>query len=92
MKKMFFIAACFLFAGCGRQANVAEGVILDATMNTLMIVTGAGDTLSFSTMDADKTKTDGLLIGDTVKVGYVGEYETGIGAESVSDAVKDDKE
>ena len=53
-------------------------------MNTVMIVDAAGDTLSFSTADADKSGLDGLLIGDTVEVSYTGEYAPGMAAVKLS--------
>lgn len=52
--------------------NPVSGIILDATMNTVMIEANNGDTLSFSTMDADKSEAHGLLIGDSIKVFYTG--------------------
>lgn len=55
--------------------NHIEGSIVDATMNTLTIQTEGGETFSFSTMDADMSAVDGLLIGSAVKVYYVGEID-----------------
>lgn len=55
-------------------------------MNTVMIVDAAGDTLTFSTVDADKSGLDGLLIGDTVEVSYEGEYVPGMPAVKLSSA------
>lgn len=55
-------------------------------MNTVMIVDAAGDTLSFSTVDADRSGLDGLIIGDIVEVSYAGEYVPGIAAVKLSSA------
>lgn len=52
-----------------------EGKIVDATMNTLTIQAESGEALSFSTMDADMSAADGLVIGNTVKVYYAGEID-----------------
>ncbi len=55
------------------EVNHVEGNVVDATMNTLTIQQNGGDPLSFSTEDADKSAIDGLLLGDDIKVYYVGE-------------------
>lgn len=57
----------------GEQA--VFGIIEDATMNTLTVKNEAGETLSFTTMDADKTNCDGLEIGTGVRVYYTGEIK-----------------
>lgn len=44
---------------------------MDASMNTVQVITTGGDTLSLSTMDADPTKVQGVLIADSVKVTYM---------------------
>lgn len=80
-------ACCALLAGCASsESRSSRGVVLDATMNTLMIVDAAGDTLSFSTVDADKSGLDGLFIGDTVEVSYAGDYAPGMSAVKLSAA------
>lgn len=86
MKKLIFIAACALLAGCGgsQKGDVLRGKVMDASMNTLMIVTAAGDTLSFSTMNADRAGLDDLFIGDSVEVGYTGKYVPGMEVECIS--------
>ena len=45
-----------------------SGSILDATMNTLTLVTEVGDTVTFSTLDAEKEGT--ILIGDNAEVTF----------------------
>lgn len=54
---------------------LVSGRILDATMNTIVIQTNDGRKLSFSTMDADKSKSRGLLIGSRVDIFYTGTIE-----------------
>jgi len=55
------LAAMALWAGlsmsCSPKTSTVKGVICDATMNTLTIVTEANDTLSFGTANAEKTAT-----------------------------------
>ncbi len=53
--------------------QTVTGYVLDATMNNVMILTDAGDTLNISTMDADPTKVQGVLLNDSVKVTYIKE-------------------
>ena len=71
-----------LLCGCSSKSNYGEarGIVCDATMNTVTIVTDDNDTLSFSTVDTDKSGGDGLLLGDTAEITYRGKYEKGMGA------------
>lgn len=73
---------CVFWGSCGvpPKENTAKGVVLDATMNTIMIVENGGDTLSFSTLNADRTAGHGLLLGDSVEVAYMGRYKSGMEA------------
>ena len=71
-----------LLCGCSSKSDYGEarGIVCDATMNTVTIVTDDNDTLSFSTVDTDKSGVDGLLLGDTAEITYRGKYEKGMGA------------
>ncbi len=63
---LFGIVAC-------KQAPVSKtvnGVVMDASMNNVTIITDSGDTLNISTMDADPAKVHGVLIDDSVKMTY----------------------
>ena len=66
------LAAIALCAGiifaCSPKASMVKGVVCDATMNTLTVVSEEGDTLSFSTLDAERVVTDGILLDDTATV------------------------
>lgn len=67
-------SAALTLASCGRKPaapQTAEGIVCDATMNRITLITAAGDTLSVSTMDADPAKVQGVLIDDSVKVTYL---------------------
>lgn len=72
MKKVIFQVAIVLMVlavwSCtsGVKAPIS-GVIVDATMNTIVIKTADGDTVLVSTVDADVTADDGILIGDSVQ-------------------------
>ena len=77
MKKVLAIAAAALLLwSCAPKSNSSKGVVLDASMNTVMVVSGS-DTLTFSTMNADKSEVDGLFIGDTLEISYEGDYTPG---------------
>lgn len=72
--KVGLLISLFLFGivAC-KQAPVAKtvnGVVMDASMNNVTIITDSGDTLNISTMDADPAKVHGVLIDDSVKVTY----------------------
>ena len=71
-----------VLCGCSSKSDYGEarGIVCDATMNTVTIVTDDNDTLSFSTVDTDKSGVDGLLLGDTAEITYRGRYEKGMGA------------
>ena len=71
-----------LLCGCSSKSDYGEarGIVCDATMNTVTIVTDDNDTLSFSTVATDKSGVDGLLLGDTAEITYRGKYEKGMGA------------
>ena len=69
-----------LMAGCSSKASSSKGIVSDATMNTVTIVTDKNDTLSFSTMDANKEEVNGLLLNDTLEVFYTGKYTPGMPA------------
>jgi hypothetical protein len=43
------------------KTSTVKGVICDATMNTLTIVTEANDTLSFGTANAEKNSNEKLI-------------------------------
>lgn len=87
MNQKLNLAAITLWAGlaiaCSPQPSTVKGVISDATMNTVTIVSGEGDTLSFSTLDAERVVTDGILLNDTATVYYEGKYKTGMSAQKI---------
>lgn len=93
MRKLVFITACMLLAGCtaSRKNEVVKGEVLDATMNTLIIVSEEGDTLSFVTMNADRENLQALLIGDTIEVHYAGKYRPDMEASALV-SVQDEAE
>ena len=72
-----------LMAGCSSKVSSSKGIVSDATMNTVTIVTDKNDTLSFSTMDANKDEVNGLLLNDTLEVFYTGKYTPGMPASKL---------
>lgn len=66
-------ASVLALASCGPKPaapTTVEGVVLDASMNNITLVTTAGDTLNISTMNADPAKVAGVLIDDSVELTY----------------------
>ena len=64
------------FGACKDNSEKSfSGVIEDASMNTLVVVSDKGEKASFNTTDADKTGVNGILIGDTAKIFYTGKLE-----------------
>lgn len=77
MKNIFSLAAvaasALTLASCGSKPaapTTVDGVVLDASMNTITLVTTANDTLNISTMNADPAKVPGVLIDDSVRLTY----------------------
>lgn len=48
--------------------QVINGIVYDASMNNILVITDQGDTVDISTMNADPQKVPGVLISDSVKV------------------------
>lgn len=73
---------CFMVS-CSPEVTSSKGIVCDASMNTVSIVTDKNDTLSFSTMDANKEEVNGLLLNDTLEVFYTGKYTPGMQASKL---------
>lgn len=69
-----------IMGSCTSEMKSSKGIVCDATMNTVAIVTDKNDTLSFSTLDANKEEVNGLLLNDTLEVYYKGKYTPGMSA------------
>ena len=82
MKNTSIILAALTMACCSpaSKEHQTKGIVCDATMNTISIVTANKDTLSFSTLDADKSHVNGLLLNDTAEIFYKGKYTAGMSA------------
>lgn len=54
-----------VLCGCSSKSDSgkARGIVCDATMNTVTIITDDSDTLSFSTVDTDKSGVDRIAAG-----------------------------
>ena len=68
------IALCGLAACSDNTPKSFTGTITDASMNTVTVENAEG-TFTFSTMDADKSEANGLLLGAPVTVNYSGKLE-----------------
>lgn len=85
MKKTIFsscVSVLLLFAlvSCKQTKAPQEvnGSVYDASMNNITLITDAGDTLNFSTMDADPAKVPGVLLDDSVRITYRKENMDGV--------------
>lgn len=76
MKKILFLALAAVLTSTACKDNTPnrfDGVIVDASMNTVTVKALTGDdTHTFSLDEADKTDADGLLIGNLISVSYLG--------------------
>ncbi len=77
------IALCGLTACSDNTPKSFTGTITDASMNTVTVENAEG-TFTFSTMDADKSEANGLLLGAPVTVNYSGKLEEGAAASKVA--------
>lgn len=85
MRKNLFSAclSALLFAGlvsCTQTKAPLEvsGLVYDASMNNITLITDAGDTVNISTMDADPVKVPGVMLDDSVKITYQKENMDGV--------------
>lgn len=87
MKSIKIMAAAIALCGmtaCGDNTpKTFTGFITDASMNTVTVENAEG-TFTFSTMDADKSEANGLLLGAPVTVNYSGKLEEGAAASKVA--------
>lgn len=83
--RMAAAVLCGLAACSDPAPKTFEGRISDATMNTLTVTSASGErTYTFSTMNADKSEANGLLLGAPVVVDYKGRLENGAAATKVA--------
>lgn len=75
MKKIISTTVCFMLvlllaASCKKTTGpqTYTGVVYDATMNNITLITDKGDTVNISTMDTNPQKVPGVLINDSVQV------------------------
>ena len=74
MKKLIYLSVLAFFAGsissCNQENHpqVLNGIVYDATMNNITLITGKGDTINISTMDANPDKGSGVLLEVSVEV------------------------
>lgn len=85
MKKTIFspcLSALLLVAlvSCKQTKAPQEvsGLVYDASMNNITLITDAGDTMNFSTMNADPAKVPGVLLDDSVRITYQKENMDGV--------------
>ena len=57
------------------EENMVQGILVDATMNTVRIQTDGGAQLAFGTEGAEKEIKDGLILGNLVTIAYSGSIE-----------------
>lgn len=85
MKKLIHlsVSAAFLLSAitaCNQVPNsqIINGIVYDATMNNITVITDQGDTVNISTMDANPQKVPGVLLNDSVKVTCTNENINGV--------------
>lgn len=78
MKKVIYLSlfwSLLIVLGVGGcqssdKAQTLSGIVFDASMNNIVVITTKGDTVDISTMDTDPAKVPGVLIDDSVKITY----------------------
>lgn len=90
--QLTLLSVCFLLEGCVSLSDqCVQGVVTDASMNTVTVQSQASDPMPFSTLNADQSALSGLMLGDYLKVCYAGCYEEGMEAKSVQTVLKADE-
>lgn len=64
------VAAVCGMISCTNAPRTVSGVVYDASMNNIMLITENGDTMDISTMNADPANVPGVLIDDSVRITY----------------------
>lgn len=75
MKKLVYLSAsvAFLLAGiisCKQvpPTQIINGIVYDASMNNITVISDKGDTINISTMGANPQKVPGVLLNDSVRI------------------------
>ncbi len=79
MKNYGFVAVALMLATACSQPRTVEGVVDDASMNTVTVRTAEGEIITFGTLDAERDCPAGLFIGSPVTVTCEGDIEDGFG-------------
>lgn len=84
MKQLAYLSICSVLllssiASCKKStaSQVISGIVYEASMNNITLITNQGDTVNISTMDADSQKVPGVLLLDSVKVTCIDENVDG---------------
>lgn len=72
------VSVAFMLAGITscKQApatRIINGIVYDASMNNLTVISNQGDTINISTTDANPQKVPGVLLNDSVEVTCINE-------------------
>ena len=73
MKRLTYLFVCSLAIGsivaCKQESKfqIINGIVYDATMNNITLITGKGDTVNISTMDANRDKVCGVLLEEKME-------------------------
>lgn len=79
------LATLLLGACCEKASKTFTGYISDASMNTVTVTAPSSEqTYTFSTLDADRSEANGLLLGAPIVVDYKGALENGAAATKVA--------
>lgn len=80
MRKLVYLSICSVLllgsiASCKKAAGpqVISGIVYDASMNNITVITDQGDTVNISTMNTNPQKVPGVLLLDSVKVTCIDE-------------------
>ena len=75
MKKLIYLSASAalllsVITSCKLvpTTQIINGIVYDASMNNITVISDQGDTVNISTMDANPQKVPGVLLNDSVKV------------------------
>ena len=76
------LSLSILTISCTPKETTVKGIVVDASMNTIT-VSSQGDTLRFSTLNAEKKTPNGIRLQDSATVFYKGSYSEGMPAVKI---------
>lgn len=92
VRKIIVFIAVSLMLACRNLSykESVKGVVVDATADAITLIVDGKDTLSFGIGNMDKADLSSVLNGDSIEIGFEGEYKDGMEAVSLMTVVTEE--